>query len=97
MALKKQTASLLVLALVTIVGIVVYKQLQPKQKIYPQIESEQIINNAYADINGFSILTHERKAIEDCGGNPTYGEITFEAVDKLVNDLISPRMMSFMI
>lgn len=51
------------------------------------INAENRINEAYKTINGFTISEQERKLIEDEGGNPTYGEITFDGFATLLKDL----------
>lgn len=57
------------------------------QKQYPQEEISKILDEAYADISGFGIDASERNLIEEQGGNPTYGEITFKAMQELINYL----------
>lgn len=60
-------------------------------KIYTAPQAKQILDEIYADISGFSISPEEREIVESAGGNPTYGEITFESVEELIkkfsNDL----------
>lgn len=51
------------------------------------LNAENRINELYRSINGFAISEQERKKIEDAGGNPTYGEITFEGLTTLLRDL----------
>lgn len=46
-----------------------------------------LIDEVYCDINGFCISTRENDAISRQGGAPTYGEITFEALEELFKDL----------
>ena len=64
-----------------------YHRQKPSQKMYTTQEINQIIDEVYTDVSGFSIAMHEREFIEDQGGNPTYGEITSDSVAKLLSDL----------
>ena len=57
------------------------------QKLYNTQEVTEIIEDTYNDVSGFSIDTPERQLIENQGGNPTYGEITIEAVSEILNDV----------
>lgn len=50
-------------------------------------DSSALLTELYKDVNGFSIDTKETSLIEGVGGNATYGEITDEAVQKLIDEL----------
>jgi len=51
------------------------------------VDSKKIIETYYADITGFGIAHDDEKHIIDCGGAPTYGEMTFEGVETLLQYL----------
>lgn len=46
-----------------------------------------IINRYYTNVTGFGICSQDEKNILNCGGAPTYGEMTFDGVHKLVDYL----------
>jgi len=50
-------------------------------------EATSLLNELYADKSGFGIPAEETEMIRAQGGAPTYGEISYEAVDKVLNDL----------
>lgn len=45
------------------------------------------LDKVYEGISGFNIAMQDRTLIEQHGGNPTYGEITYDAVKTLIDDL----------
>lgn len=49
--------------------------------------SEKNLNTLYEFVSGFSVDAKEYKAIEDQGGDPLYGEITFQGLEKLLKEL----------
>jgi hypothetical protein len=54
----------------------------------PSIDrTKKLLDEIYCDINGFCISHHECNFICEQGGAPTYGEITFEALESLFKDL----------
>ena len=53
-------------------------------KIYSTQEAIDIMDDVCGKSSGFGICTEERKMIEEKGGNPTYGEITSQALGKLI-------------
>lgn len=50
-------------------------------------QAQQIINTVYKNLNGYVIPPQESASIRTAGGDPTYGEITFEALQTLLHDL----------
>lgn len=79
---------IIVFALILIAGIIIYRSFYAKQqKQYSVAQAIQILDEVYTDINGFSIDQSERKNIEDQGGNPTYGEITYQSTRDLIQQL----------
>lgn len=56
------------------------KQLQPQH-------AQELIAKAYGTLNGYVIPQDELHAIRTAGSDPTYGEITFEALQTLLNDI----------
>lgn len=48
---------------------------------------EQLLEQLYAQSNGYVIEEDERRLILDKGGEPTYGEITFAGAQTLLKDL----------
>jgi precorrin-6B methylase 2 len=50
-------------------------------------EFKTIMNDLYKDINGFSISAAEASTITNVGGAPTYGEITYESLQEILNDI----------
>lgn len=76
------------MGLILIASIAAYRYLRTtKQKQYSTSQATQLLNDIYTDINGFSIDQSERKFIEQQGGNPTYGEITFQSTKDLIDHL----------
>lgn len=49
--------------------------------------AEEIINNSYKDITGFGLNSEESALISSKGGNATYGEIRFQSLQTLLDDL----------
>lgn len=49
--------------------------------------SEQFINDLFTNISGFSIPTTEREKIGNEGGAATYGEITYDSLKKVLDNL----------
>jgi len=43
-----------------------------------------LLNDLYSNLSGFNIPSEEYKKIQNAGGAPTYGEITYESVNKLL-------------
>ncbi len=82
---KKILSAICGLALIAFV--IAYTLKSPSQKLYNTQELNEIIDDLYIDVTGFSIGMQEREFIEDQGGNPTYGEITTESVGQLLHDL----------
>jgi len=52
-----------------------------------KLNLKNIINTCYAEISGFGISPEDHQNIEAHGCASTYGEITFEAVEKLIEKL----------
>ena len=51
------------------------------------IKSKDLIETIYTNISGFSITPEEEDEIRRIGGAPTYGEITYEGAEILLNEL----------
>jgi len=84
MNIYKITLPLLLIAC----SLLLYRRLHaPQQKQYSTAQAIQILDQVYADVSGFSIDQTERMDIEKQGGNPTYGEITFQSTQDLINHL----------
>jgi len=77
---------ILFLAIIASIGAYALYTHTSEQKIYSKQEAGEIINEICAEVNGYSICNEERAMIEEGGGNPTYGEITFDAVEELINE-----------
>ncbi len=73
--------------LAAILPTALYLKNKNSQKIYNAQEVNEIIDDVYCTVSGFCIETQERQFIENCGGNPTYGEITTESLAHLLHDL----------
>lgn len=54
---------------------------------WTQEETKKLVSQLYEDRAGYGIDTHEEKLVTDHGSSPTYGEITPEGVDILVQEL----------
>ncbi|MEX0940684.1 MAG: hypothetical protein WDZ41_04960 [Candidatus Babeliales bacterium] len=50
-------------------------------------KAKELIESLYNNISGFGIDNTESAMIEQKGGAPTYGEITYESAQQLLNDL----------
>ena len=48
------------------------------------LDTKEYIKNVFENRNGFGISAQEDKSIRDSGGAPTYGEITYEGAQKLI-------------
>lgn len=81
----KKLAIVLIASIAAIGAYSLYQQ-KNKQQIYTSQETNTIINDMCAEVNGYSICNAEREMIEKGGGNPTYGEITFDAVEELIKE-----------
>jgi SAM-dependent methyltransferase len=81
----KKIAAILLASIAAIGAFSLYQQ-KNKQQIYTSQEASSIINDICAEVNGYSIGNEEREMIEKGGGNPTYGEITFDAVEELIKE-----------
>ena len=55
--------------------------------VSPAPGSKTHIENLYKDISGFGISKSECDLITNKGGAPTYGEITYDSVEMLLDDL----------
>ena len=49
--------------------------------------TKELLDTVYKDVNGYTIKEDERNQIVRKGGEPTYGEITYESAQKLLHDL----------
>mgnify|MGYP005628642661 CR=1 FL=1 len=49
--------------------------------------SKQKMEELYKDLSGFGVAQNEYETIRQNGGNPTYGEITYESTENLFNIL----------
>lgn len=64
-----------------------YAEEAQQSTVKTQKTTEQQIENLYADISGFIIDSDETKMINTKGGAATYGEITYEALKTVLDDL----------
>ena len=48
------------------------------------LDTKEYIKNVFENRSGFGISAQEDKSIRDSGGAPTYGEITYEGAQKLI-------------
>lgn len=55
--------------------------------IYANPEVIEYIENLYANRSGYGIPSEESSEIINMGGAPTYGEITYESLEKLIDKL----------
>lgn len=85
--MKNKILFISILIFAAIVPTALYLKNKNSQKIYSTQEVNEIIEDVYCKVSGFCIETQERKFIEDCGGNPTYGEITTDSLALLLHDL----------
>lgn len=69
------------LAATTIIGTIHNEALSKKA------DGKEIINRYCGSISGFGIGTEDEKKIREQGGAPTYGEMTLEGTDSLIEHL----------
>jgi SAM-dependent methyltransferase len=82
------TKKIVLMGLILVISIATYQYFQTtKHEPYSTSQATQLLDAIYKDISGFSIDQSERKFIEEQGGNPTYGEITFQSTQDLINHL----------
>lgn len=73
--------------------ICIQKSIEPiieiqKEEIKPSINIKQLIEeDLYKNISGFNIDDSERKLVTDKGGSPVYGEIKYDSLQTVLNDL----------
>jgi precorrin-6B methylase 2 len=58
-----------------------------KNEITPSPYSKEAMEKLYEGLSGFGVAQNEYEIIRQQGGNPTYGEITYESTAKLLNIL----------
>jgi len=49
--------------------------------------AKELIGQLYKDVDGYNLKEEERDYVLHKGGEPTYGEITYESAQKLLRDL----------
>jgi SAM-dependent methyltransferase len=82
------TYKIVLLIMLAALSILLYRRLYaPQQNHYSTAQAIEILDEVYTNVNGFSIDQSERKNIEDQGGNPTYGEITYQSTHDLIQHL----------
>lgn len=64
-----------------------HKKVKKEKKLSNTYSVQAIMDNAYTHRSGFGISQEETSFIREHGGAPTYGEITYEAAEKLLHDL----------
>lgn len=52
--------------------------------LYSKVNYEDLIKNIYQENSGFVIPLEEDQRIRNAGGEPTYGEITYEGVNEIL-------------
>lgn len=57
------------------------------KKKEPELTNEQLICALYTGISGFGIPQSEENKITECGGAPTYGEILYESLKTILDDM----------
>lgn len=55
--------------------------------IFARESVSEYMQAKYQDVYGYGIPTSETQMIESAGSSPTYGEITYEGLSKLLSDL----------
>ncbi|HEB41733.1 MAG TPA: hypothetical protein ENI08_01790 [Candidatus Dependentiae bacterium] len=76
--------------LLTIVGVYFITSRCNKNNFQGDMPFEQattLLGELYKDKSGFGIPSEETEIIRSRGGAPTYGEISYKAVDTILNDL----------
>lgn len=63
-----------------------------KAKKSEKLSTEQLMCAMYAGISGFGIPTAEEAKITECGGAPTYGEILYESLKTLLDEMPSSNI-----
>jgi SAM-dependent methyltransferase len=81
--------ALLFLISVPCYSVIKSQRKKKQQPVMAPINAQNIIDEIYKknNIEGFNICETERNYIDKCGGNPTYGEITFNGLSTLIKKL----------
>jgi len=88
--LRKNYYVITIMILLIIAGVYFFTSRCSKNDFKGDMSFEQattLLNELYKDKSGFGIPSEETELIRTKGGAPTYGEISYKAVDTVLNDL----------